>query len=194
MALYLRWGSIASMIGGVVFPFAFLSHPAHATNPSYTLVHILMSSALGLLLLGLPGLYNQQKARMGSLGLTGILIACLGTLLQVGYVLVDGFLAPTRAPTVPAIYAADVHMALLYSLGSVAIVVPLIELCFLVGYLLLALQILRARLFPRWAGLLLVSGALLVSSQILLPPFAASLGAALLGLGFIELGYVLVVI
>ena len=54
--------------------------------------------------------------------------------------------------------------------------VPFIELCFLAGYLLLALEILRARLFPRWVGLVLVSGALLVSSQILLPSFVASLG------------------
>jgi hypothetical protein len=128
---------------------------------------------------------------MRSFGLFGVLIACLGTVLQGGYMLVDGFLAPIRASGVPATYAGDVHMAFLYSLGPVALVVPLIELCFLVGYLLLALQILRACLFPRWAGLLLVSGALLVSSQILLPPFAASLGAALLGLGFIEIGYVL---
>jgi hypothetical protein len=187
---HIHWSGNLSSLGGIVFPFAFLLHPLRATD---TFILRCMSWPV-LLLLGLPGLYLGQKARMRDVGLIDVLIVCIGTIMQVGYLFVDGFLAPRIASSAPSPwYAVDVHMGLLGSGGQVAIVVVvlLFELCFVVGYLMFAMETLRAHVFPRWAGLVLLSGALLFGAQILLPPFVAELGVALFGLGFIEMGYVL---
>jgi hypothetical protein len=187
-----RWSGIASMIGSPVFPFALLLHPTRAIGTSSTLVHVLVSAALVLLLLGLPGFYLGQKTWMKNLGLIGVLIAGIGTLLQVGYVLVDGFLAPAAAPSASSsvLGTADVHLLFLSSVGPLALLVLLIEFWFVVGSLLFAVETVQAHVFPRWAGLLL-SGAVLFGTQILLPSFVTDLGAALLGLAFPEMGYVL---
>ncbi len=192
MTKHVRWSGILSIPGGIMFPFAFLLHLFRATDTFYTPVHVLVGASMVLLLLGLPGLYFGQKARMRDVGLIGVLIACIGTIMQVGYFLVDGFLAPRTALFEPSsLYAVDVHLGPLGIVGQVAIVVLLCELCFAVGYLMFAMETLRAHVFPFWAGLVLLSGALLFGAQILLPPFVAELGAALFGLGFIEMGYVL---
>ena len=86
---------------------------------------------------------------------------------------------------------ADVHLLFLRSVGPLAPLVLVSEFVFVGGYLLFGQQIMRAEVFPRWVGLLLMSGAVLFGTQILLPMFVADLGAALLGLAFLEIGYVL---
>ena len=192
MTIQLRWSSLASMIGGLVFPFALLLHPTHATNTFYTPIHILIGVTLVLLLLGLPAVYVGQKTRRRNDGLLiGVLLASIGTALQVSYVLVDGFLAPAMTSSFPSstLSPADVHLLFLRSVGPLALLVLVSEFVFVGGYLLLGQQTMRAEMFPRWVGLLLISGAVLFGTQILLPMFVAELGAALLGVAFLEIGY-----
>ena len=196
MTKQLRWSGIPGMIGGVVLPFAFLLHPTVALDQirstPYTPVHVLAGAALALLLVGLLGMYARQGTGIKRLGVLGVLIACVGTVFEIGYLLVDGFIAPMLASSAPAnLHATDVHVLLGRSIGPVAATFPLFELCFVVGYLMLALATLDARIFPRWTGYWLLAGALLFGPLTLLPPFVTDLGAALVGLGFIEMGYVL---
>jgi len=196
MTKQLRWSGIPSILGGLVLPFAFLLHPTGALDQlrrtPYTLVHILAGTALLLLLLGLFGAFAREGTEIKRVGLLGLLIACIGTVFEIGYLLVDGFVAPGLVSSVPAhLHAADVHTLLVGSLGPVGVTFPLFELCFVAGYLMVAFAILDAHVFPRWTGLWLFGGALLFGPLTLLPPFVADLGAALLGLGFIEIGYIL---
>ncbi len=196
MIKQLHWSGIPCIIGGIVFPFALLQHPIVALgqihNTPYTLVHVLAGTALGLLLVGLFALYARSGTGMKPLGRFGVLIASIGTVFEIAYLLIDGFGAPTLALASPApLQGVDAHAVLLKSLGPVGMMFLLFELCFVVGYLMLALAKLDAHVFPRWTGVWLLSGALLFGLQTLLPQFVVDLGAALLGLGFIEMGFVL---
>jgi prepilin signal peptidase PulO-like enzyme (type II secretory pathway) len=69
-------------------------------------------------------------------------------------------------------------------IGLLAVALPLIEACFAVGAIIMALIILQTQVFPRWTGIRLLSGGMLFGLQMLLPPFVADLSVALLGLGF----------
>lgn len=173
------------------FPLRFIATPNICDEYVLYPGAYLIGTALFLLLLGLPGSYPGQKTRMKNMELISVSIASIGTVLQVGYVLVDGFLSPAAAASAPSsvVSTTDVHVLFLRSIGPLALLILVSEFLFVGGYLLFGVQIVHTHTFPQWAGLLLLSGAVLFGTQILLPMFVADPGAALFGLAFLEIGY-----
>jgi hypothetical protein len=197
MRFAFRWSGLTSLVGGLVLPFAFLMHPTRiavqADNSIYTGIHVLAAAALVLLLITLFHLYTAQTGGSSSLRSLGWLLACSGSILEIGFLLVDGFVTPVLASTAPlSLRLVEGHLLLFQNIGLLAVVLPLIEACFAVGAIIIALMILQTQIFPRWTGVWLLGGGLLFGLQMVLPPFVADLSVALLGLGFLEIGYHLV--
>lgn len=170
MTQRLRWSGVASILGGLTFPFYLLLHPAHDEgsihSASYAAIHVIAGVSSLLLLVGLLGIYAAQAKMTQIVGRIGFLFAFIATILEMVYVVLDGFMNPL-------------------SITSMS----LVGVLFTLGYMVFAVVTFSAHVFPRWGAVFLMIGALLFSPQTMVPSFVESLGDAMLGLGFIEIGY-----
>lgn len=130
-----------------------------------------------LILLGLPGMYARQAERAGILGLLGFAFVWYVTLMEsivVPFVNIsfmsdmDTHLIPQKAATL---------MTLPLALGPFFMVSMIGQA---LGILLLAIAILRARVFPRWIGWTLV--ATLVLGIVSFTPFVPEAVSNLTGI------------
>lgn len=130
-----------------------------------------------ILLLGaLIGIYLRQAEAAGTLGLLGFLVAFVGTALVVGATWADGFFTPGLAEVAPEVLGTEELPALLnfgftLSFGLASL-----------GWLLLGVATLRARVYPRAAAILLIVGAVLTFIPLPLTSIVLSVAVAWLGL------------
>lgn len=148
-----------------------------ATSAAFFLPSGAQLLALALLLIGLVALFARQVGAFGALGLTGFVLALLGTTLAAGAAWSQVFVVPRLAEVAPAV--AD------QGAGSVLAGFLLSFLLFGVGWLLFGVATLRSRVFPRWAVILLIVGA--VIAILPLPSRALIVQLAAGYLGFILL-------
>src|SRR5215210_387929 len=99
-----------------------------------------------VLVFALIGLYAAQAEHSGLLGSLGMVLSVVGTTLVSGVVLVE--IAGASGAEVEDVLGAGLSAALVL-LGGLA---------FLIGLILFGLATMRAGVFPRWAGLLLIVG------------------------------------
>jgi hypothetical protein len=104
-----------------------------------------------LLLVALIGFYVTQSQAAGKLGLVGVLIAYIGTILMLGDFYANTFVTPLVALSVPEYLSS-------YDAGLLRIWFPLEFGLFAVSWLLFAIATLRARVYPGGAALLLLIG------------------------------------
>jgi hypothetical protein len=136
-------------------------------------------------LLGITGLYLRQAERSGTLGLIAYLLAFFAVSVSAGVMWAYAFAGPPIARHAPQLLT-DV---------SAGLTVPILLSLSLgqLGWLLMGVTALRARVIPRWASWLLIGSVLLL---FVLAPLATSQLArlaynTLLGLGPLAVGYVL---
>src|SRR5215212_301180 len=192
----LRWSGLTLVGGGVLLAVATLLHPSRETAAAIiasevrlVAAHVLYTLSSLLLLLGLPGLYVAQRARMGRLGFAGFLVAFFGTYL----IAVSGnfgFLAPVLAKEAPAVIIATGLYPPVVGLNGLA------AIAFMVGYALFGIAMTRTATLPRLSGIfvavggpayLLSLGISLIVSPAVWP--VAVLGSASLGVGLAWPGY-----
>ena len=170
MTQCLRWSGVASILGGLTFPFYLLLHPTQNEggmhSASYAAIQVLASISLLLLLVGLLGIYAVQAKMTQTLGRISFLFTFLATILEMVYVVLDGFMNPLS----------------ITSMSFIGVI-------FTLGYMIFAVVTFSAHVFPRWGAVFLLAGALLFSPQTMVPSCVESLGGAMLGVGFIEMGY-----
>lgn len=154
----LRWSGWAL---GAALPLqvaGFLLHPAgeqieHITSSIYGPAHAVLFASWVLVALGLPGLYARQAARAGRLGLVAVVLATASVAHHLYLTLYEAFAVPAMAE----IEAVHAHLgpdgALGHGAGALGPVAPLL----LLGFPLLGVATLRARVLPRLAGWLLVA-------------------------------------
>jgi hypothetical protein len=127
-----------------------------------------------LLLLGLPALYARQATQVRWIGLVGLIIIWLDTLI---FPVLQGGIGGL----VPALTPPD----FLYIIGPLTVI----------GTLLFGIMTIRARVFPRWLGFCLFVGYILgLVGFIFLDksaPFVGLLGIVLYWLSFSAFGMVL---
>jgi hypothetical protein len=192
----LRWCGMALVVAAPLIVAAALLHPSRetaatimASESRLIAAHILFTLYGLLVMLGLPGLYAAQRGGMGRLGLTGFLVAMLGTYLiaVTGYF---GFMAPVLAKEAPATLDSTIqYPPVVVSSGLAAI-------SFIVGYALFGIAMTRTATLPRLAGVLVAVGgpihllsfgiSQLVSTAVWV---GAVIGAASLGSGLAWAGY-----
>lgn len=135
-----------------------------------------------LLVFGLVAIYAVQAEHSDSIGLLGMLLGVMGTTLVSGVVLVE--IAGASGAEVGAVLASGVSGALSV-LGGLA---------FFVGLLLFAVAGMRAGVFSRWAGALLIVGDVVFSASGFsghAAPVVEVVGAAITCAGFVWLGLAL---
>jgi hypothetical protein len=176
----IRWSGLAAMVAAallVVGDFLNLTvlfspepFSEEAQTGSYLFRQALFLLGVMLLLLGLVGLYVRQSQAAGTLGLVGFLVAFAGTVLVAGFLWAGTFITPALATEVPEFLDA----------GPPPGFFPALITCG-VGWLLFGIATLRARVYPRWATILLIVGAVIFVVPLPLTGIVLSVSVAWLG-------------
>src|SRR3712207_4168297 len=143
---------VASITAGLLLMLGHLVDGG-ASGKGTTVTGLSMVLAAHLLMvLALVGIYAAQASRMRLVGPLGMILSVLGTALVSGVVLVE--IAGAGGDAVGGVLAGGVAgtLAMLAGLG------------FFVGLLLFAIGMMRARVFPRGAALLLIAGDLVFAA------------------------------
>jgi len=195
----LGWSGLSFLVAGLLFMVVSLVHAPHLTvaavelsSPGWVLTHVLLMAALLLAFWGLVGLHIYQRERAGRLGLVAFALALCGTVLLAGSLFTEAFILPLIAARGEGLLdpSGPLFGAKLFTLP-----VLIAGASFYLGYLLVGLATLRAGRLPRHAGLVLSIGAPLAILLRLLAPATgvASIGVIAFSLGYMVLGYVLLV-
>jgi hypothetical protein len=167
-----RWSGIVLLVGSLLGVIGSILDTVLSTGQNQTAQQILstpftidaslfLAWAL-LLVMALPGLYLRQATRAGALGFVGFVLLSLGLLLGgVAFATIQVTIFPYLAQSAPKLLPSNGTGPdagfLLWIFG------PLLLLT--VGSILLGIATMRARVFPRWTGiLLLISGVLYLLS------------------------------
>jgi hypothetical protein len=146
--------SVATSFGGAFFYGQLTSY---ANQPLFVVTNIVAAAATVLLLLGLPGVYASRADSFGVVGLVGAaLIFTQGCMLGIFVSLQSAIVDPWLATHVPSL-ANDMSNEpagyfFVFVFGSIFLVV---------GSVLLAIPLLRARLSPRWPAFILLLAAVI---------------------------------
>jgi hypothetical protein len=177
----IRWSGLAAMVAGALWvvgdllnlTLLFSPEPfsEEAQTGSYIFRQTLFLLGVMLLLVGLVGLYARQSQAAGALGLVGFLVAFAGTVLVAGFLWASIFIAPAVAVEAPEFLDAGSPPGLFLALVTCG-----------VGWLLFGIAALRARVYPRWATILLIGGAVIF--VLPLPLTAIVLSVAVGWMGF----------
>jgi len=191
----LRWSRFAFLLSGICIILFFGLHPKQGDPPAanvilatpYAAEHTLGVMTLVLGLLGLVGIYAALAQTRGWLALIAFLLAFIGSALLIGVVFIDGYLAPILAADAPQLLSAS--SPLTTTPPPLFLLVP--GVLWSLGYVMLGVTVLLTRGTVRWAGIALIVGALLESGTAPLPFTGEIVGAMLVGVGQIWIGYVL---
>lgn len=198
-SILMRLAGLSAMLAGLCFLIIGLFHPvnvpASVTTATWVNVHI-FATALGFFgLFGMAGLYARQAEESGWLGLVGFLLFSAWMTLVCGFSFVEAFILPRLATESPAFVAgllgmfssvpSQVDLGILPTLWNIS--GPM----YILGPLLFGIATFRANVLPRWAGALLVLGALLVPVGALVPPELQPKIMIPAGLAMAYLGYAL---
>jgi hypothetical protein len=170
---FVRWGAIGAVIAGVAWAVSdilALLLPGEQEGPlgstSFYLIESTDAIAEAGMLVGLVGLYILQARNLGRVGVAGFLLAFVGTALV---------LLSTLLVLIFLDRLGETLLGLLFGSGLIG---------WLVGFVLFGIATFRARVLPRWTGVLLVAYPMLLWLGF---PFEGPL--ILVGLLWLALGY-----
>jgi hypothetical protein len=195
----MRWAGLSAMLAGLCFIVIGMFHPvnvpASVTTANWVNVHI-FAFALGFFgLFGMAGLYARQAEKSGWLGLVGFLLFSVWITLVSGFSFVEAFILPRLATESPAFVAGILGMfsglPSKIDLGILPMLWNLSGPMYIFGPLLFGIATFRAGVLPRWAGALLVLGAMLVPVGAVVPPEYQPKIMIPVGLAMAWLGYAL---
>ncbi|GAC1344559.1 MAG: hypothetical protein NVSMB27_05670 [Ktedonobacteraceae bacterium] len=144
---------ISSVLGAILYP-GHEETTQQLVSSTWSLVILLNIIGSLLFVVGLPGMYLRQAGRAGVLGLIGFILFFFGILLQgvtfsTAQIVILRFLAQ-KAPQLMGAGSGPRGVFLLLIISG---------LMQIIGTILLGIATMRARVFPRLAGVfLLVSG------------------------------------
>lgn len=192
-AKFIHPAGLVSVFAGALIALAEILHPAGEDliavhSPMWSPAHMVWWLGVLLLQFGLIGLYARHAEALGWLGLIGFVLTFFGAGLTAGILFLESSAVPLIAPSSPSI-----ANELLY---GPAVAVLLNEASFGGGIVLFAVATMRARVYPRLAGLLVIIGIVLYLASWVPPDRMLSHGIALasnltFGLGIAWMGYAL---
>jgi hypothetical protein len=199
-ATLMRLAGLSAMLAGICFIVMGMFHPVndpvYVTTATWVNVHI-VATFLGFFgLLGMVGLYARQVEKSGWLGLAGFILLSLWFGLIVPFCFIEAFILPRLVTSSPAFVSgwlgmftgipSQVDLGILPTLWNIS--GPL----YILGPLLFGVATFRAGVLPRWAGGLLVLGALLIPVGGMVPPeYQPEVALIPVGLAFAWLGFAL---
>jgi hypothetical protein len=138
------------------------------------------------LLWALIGIYGRQSREAGTFGLLAFVVAFLGTAFAAGNTWAEVFVWPTLAQAAPNIMSGQATEAPVYLMSGISLSSPLLGF----GIVLFGVATFVARVYPRWAPLLLIVSIpvtmFLDSTQ---GTFQESIGQVLCGIAVAALGF-----
>ena len=158
----MRLAGLSALVAGVCFLVIGMFHPVNepsAVNGTWINVHI-AATALGFFgLFGMAGLYVRQVEETGWLGLAGFLLFTVWMTLVCGFSFVEAFILPLLTTESPAFIAGWMGMfsgaPSAVELGILPTIWNISGPMYILGTMLFGIATFRARVLPRWAGLLL---------------------------------------
>ena len=172
---FVQWGAIGGVVAGVAWVVSdvlALLFPGQEEGSMGSASYYLIESADAIaetgMLAALMGLHVVQARSLGRLGRISFVVAFIGTALVLVSTLWSVILLDRFGTTVPG---------LMFGLGLLG---------WLVGFVLFGISTFRARVLPRWSGLLLVAYPLVLIAGV---PIEGPL--ILVGLLWLALGYAL---
>jgi hypothetical protein len=189
----IRWSGLASLLAGVLHILGAFLHPvgedlAAINSPNWVPAHLVLWVSGILILLGLTGLYTRQAEKTGWLGLVSFVLAFIGMAVGGGLLLIVSIIIPLIATEAPALIGQ--------AMTPPAFVLPVVAVGFGLGFILFGVATMRAGVLPRWAGLLLIIGAVLQMAEgspidRMLLHVILTTGRVVFGLSFAWMGYAL---
>jgi hypothetical protein len=197
-ATLMRLAGLSALVAGLCYLSIGIFHPVNepsAVNTTWVNVHI-AATALGFFgLFGMAGLYVRQVEETGWLGLAGFLLFTVWMTLVCGVSFVEAFILPRLTTESPAFIAgwmgmfsgvpSPVDLGVLPTLWNIS--TPM----YIIGPMLFGIATFRARVLPRWAGLLLALNILWVPLGAIVPPAVQPKIMLPIGLALAWLGYAL---
>jgi hypothetical protein len=195
----MRWAGLSAILAGLCFLVIGIFHPENVpsavTTATWVNAHI-AAFALGFFgLFGMAGLYARQAEKTGWLGLAGFLLFTLWMTLVSGFSLVEAFVLPKLVTESPAFVESFLGMfsgvPSQVDLGILPTLWNISGPMYILGLLLFGIATVRARVLPRWAGLLLALNIVWAPLGAVLPPAYQSMIMIPIGIGMAGLGYAL---
>lgn len=195
----IRWSGPAAVVAGLSYALVGVFHPpnvlASVATPTWLVVHILAMATSIFGLLGLTGIYARQAEKSGWVGLGGYLLLTLWLTLVLGFTFVEVFILPPLTTAAPTFVEAWLGMfngtASEINLAGLSTVWTITGPLYILGGILFGIATFRARLLPRWAGVLLGVGTAMGPLAALLPLDLQPKIAVPAGLALAWLGYAL---
>jgi predicted DNA-binding transcriptional regulator len=182
-----RASGLALLLGAALVIIGLALATVFKTDtPLGTVMIGVASCGIALLTLGSPGIVARQASRAGWLGFFGFLLLLLNWLLLLG---VGAMLELTILPWLGA-YAPQVSTQLLSTDAALAVYIGVRYVLLVLGGVLLGSATMRAGVFSRWAGLLLIAGAVLAPASYALVLFS-TMANVLVSLALGWMGYTL---
>ncbi len=186
---FVTTAAVSSIAGGILLIAGFALHPAgedatFGTDPLWVPAHSLLWAAYTVSLIGWIGAYIVQASKAGGLGVVAIVVAILGTSLASWIFSSDVTYVPVIAAEDPGLFKR------IFSTGH--LVTGVVSVLFWVlGNVLFGASIVRTKVFPKWAGILLALGSLLIPVVYLtgLPVKAIAIAALAVGASQVWLGW-----
>jgi hypothetical protein len=157
-------------------PFDPDDHVPTATDPVFQTGNVIYLVGFCVLMLALIAAYGWIADKAGRLGLVGVVVAIVGTMLLGGDLWFETFVVSWIADDAPDLLNADDPSTLL-AIGAVSS-----YLLFAMGWILFGIASFRARVFPSAICVAIVVGGA-IGFMALLAPFGIPLGLAVAWLG-----------
>jgi hypothetical protein len=193
----LRWGGLSAFLAGICYVLVGVFHPPNlassVTTIPWQVVHLLACAVCFFGLIGMAGLYARQAVKSGWLGFAGYVLLSLWLTLIMGFSFVEAFILPHLATSEPAFVQAWMGMfngpAGTFDLGVLPTIWTLTAPVYILGGLLFGIATFRARILPRWAGVLLAVSTVVAPVAVLLPNASQPKMAVPFGVALVWLGY-----
>lgn len=176
-------GGFAAILTGLLLFIAHLLNFIAGSDYGTVLGQSLVFIAHIIAVFAFIGIYDSQGRKNGTLGLVGMVLSTVGTIIVSAIVYVE--IAIASGVNVSSIFNEDVP-------GLILIVGPLM---FVVGMLCLGISTILVKILPRWGGFLLVIGNVVFALGSVAgnaEPITSVLGAAITCGGFVWLGISLI--
>jgi uncharacterized membrane protein (DUF485 family) len=171
---------IVFLLGGILDVVLRLSgDPASSVvqTPLFAVRSVALLGGALLLILALVAIYERRAHQIGPFGFSAAIVAGTGTILISGLFWAEAFLYPTLGRVAPDLLDGTVRP------GSYSFGLLLSAAVFGVGWILLGIAMLRARVYRVLPAVLIVAGG----AVSLIP--ATAIGQAVLGVGLVLLAF-----
>lgn len=193
----IRGAGVSLIVTGLIFAGIQPIHPpdvlASVTTSEWAIITSLKTIMCLFGLFGIAGLYARHVEKTSWLGLAGYLLLTSFYAVQMCIAFIEPLILPLLATESPKFVAGFLGVLTgtpsEVSLGAIPMVNNLLTVLYFLGTFALGIAIFRARILPRWAGMLLaLSGPLAIILTLIGHPInriaAVPMGIALIWLGF----------